>query len=184
MPRHFQRHASVSSKKMIRNIGLTLVACISVGCATTQLPEYNPKLEWLYSGDLHKEIRRATRLRVRDSGTSNLSIRPGKTLIECTTKSELREVLKHLRFKQVNHQWYCMCAGRPTFEWYDGTNLVAEVGLHHGQQMRWPNHWNGDADLTSESSDWLVDWLDQHGVREPKKDLESSRRAANKTNGR
>ena len=168
-------------KETIRIKGLFIIASLLVGCVTARLTEHNPEKEWLYKGDLHKAISRATGLRVRNSGTSSLSERPGKTLIACTDSTELSELLKHLRFKQVNPRWYCMCAGGPTLEWYVGTNLVAEASLHHGERMRWPGHWDGDANLTSESSGWLVDWLDKRGVSEPKKEYESSKKAASQS---
>ena len=69
-----------------------------------------------------------------------------------------------------------MCCGNPTFEFYRGDELVAAIGFHHGQSIRWDNGlWPGDAALTGRSAEYLVEWLDRHGYGEPKQAMMEAR---------
>jgi hypothetical protein len=80
-----------------------------------------------------------------------------------------------------------MCCGTPSFEFFKGEELVATLGFHHGQSMRWPGVWPADGALTSTSADYLVTWLAEHGIREPLEERARQRRmeqAARRRNDR
>ncbi len=59
-----------------------------------------------------------------------------------------------------------MCCDQPTIELYRGEALVAALGLHRGQSLRWSG-WPTDGRLTSEDARALCGWLERHGVANP-----------------
>ena len=155
-----------------------LIPFLVSGCLSQRGPSYDP---WIYSGDLRKRIASATRLRVRSGGTNyhpELREENTRTLFETSDPNELTRLRAKLEFTDEQDGDACFCSGAPTLEWYKGKTLLATVSLQHGTAMRWVKHWPGDARLISTSADWLVNWLAQHGVTEPKREREIERTAA------
>ena len=71
----------------------------------------------------------------------------------------------------------CMCCGNPTFEFYAGDRLLAMVGYHHGERLRWADgKWTGDGELTGPSRESLIAWLSQHGVDGPRQAREQEQK--------
>ena len=48
-------------------------------------------------------------------------------------------------------------------DWYCGQARVALTSVQHWKAIRW-QEFKGDARLTAESSQWLKEWLNAHGV--------------------
>ncbi|MHC4913718.1 MAG: hypothetical protein ACYTE5_12090, partial [Planctomycetota bacterium] len=55
--------------------------------------------------------------------------------------------------------WQCGCCGNPTFEFYRDGQLIATIGLHHGNRIRWPDVWPTDAELPRETKSFIRKWL-------------------------
>lgn len=118
-------------------------------------------------------VKGADRIRVRSGGTCHREPSQEKTLFEV---EGVGEFLARLEIQEDRSGFHCRCCGEPTFEFYSGETLVAVLGFHHGDAVRWPDQWPGDAALTRESSAALCQWLADHGVRGPMEALEQSRR--------
>jgi hypothetical protein len=56
-----------------------------------------------------------------------------------------------------------MCCGYPAIDWYKGDYRLALTSVQHGGAIRWRD-FPGDASLTKESSEWLIDWFLEHGI--------------------
>jgi cytolysin (calcineurin-like family phosphatase) len=57
----------------------------------------------------------------------------------------------------------CPCNGYPRIDWYRGKERLAIVSVQHCKAIRWKG-FQADATLTSKSSQWLQEWLADHGV--------------------
>jgi len=68
---------------------------------------------------------------------------------------------------------HCMCLGNPALELYAGDELVATIGFHHGQSIRW-EAWKHDAVL--QDGNGLVNWLAERGVTGPREEVEGLKR--------
>ena len=136
--------------------------------------EFSENMEADFTG-FRKCIEKANRLRVRSGGSCHRTKEMEKTLIAVTDKQLLEEIASNINFRSQQCAPGCACCGDPTFEWYKGKRLLAMVSLHHGIAMRWPKHWPGDAILTGDSSEWLVQWLAKNGVAEPKQQVDAQK---------
>ncbi len=73
-----------------------------------------------------------------------------------------------------------MCCGDPTFELYSGDRLLAMIGYHPGERLRWADgKWPGDAELTAASRGFFISWLSQHGVEGPQREVDQAQRRQN-----
>jgi len=124
-------------------------------------------------GRLRRAVAGADRLRVRTGGTCHRDISSEYTLCELAGAGRVSDFVKHLKFSGFGGG--CKCCGEPTFEFYRGKELLAMVSLHHGVRLRWREGWPGDGYLTDRSRDWLVNWLADRGIDEPKEEAESAR---------
>jgi hypothetical protein len=123
---------------------------------------------------LRQAVQGATRLRVRSGGTCHRRIEEEKTLIEVTEAQEIERVLKAIDIDESQSGGACACCGSPTFEFYAGERLLAMVGYHHGERLRWAGgEWTGDGELTGSSATFLKSWLSQHGVGGPRREVEA-----------
>jgi hypothetical protein len=85
-----------------------------------------------------------------------------------TDPEEIRKFIAALKISQIFSGGACKCCGYPTLEFYLEKKLLASLGVHHGETLRWPGGpWKGDAELTQAGSDFLTKWLADHGVPEP-----------------
>lgn len=119
-------------------------------------------------------VKGADRIRVRSGGTCHRDPSQEKTLFEV---EGVQDFLARLEIQEDRSGFHCRCCGEPSFEFYSGETLVAVLGFHHGDAVRWPDEWPGDAALTRRSSAALCQWLADHGVRGPLEELERSQRA-------
>jgi hypothetical protein len=116
------------------------------------------------------------RLRIRSGGTCHRDEAAEKTLAEVTKKSEIRAFVDGIGIDEAESGGGCMCCGEPTFEFYRGKELLAMVGFHHGQALRWADgKWSGDAALTPKSAEFVCRWLAEHGVAGPLGEWEENR---------
>jgi len=145
----------------------------------------HPQCEVLtgYHETLAAAVKQATRLRVRSGGTCHRNEAEERTLIEVKTAAEIAALVQSLKFEENAEPFHCMCCGEPSFEFYAGDKLVAVLGFHHGQGMRWAGGpWPGDVHLESNSALHLCDWLEKHGVKGAGEELreQARQRAASK----
>jgi hypothetical protein len=56
----------------------------------------------------------------------------------------------------------CSCLGCPTLELYSEDQLLASIGVQHGQAIRW-DRWKRAAELSDDQA--LNHWLITHGVK-------------------
>jgi hypothetical protein len=70
--------------------------------------------------------------------------------------------------------------GGPAIGFYEGTNALEKITLHHGTGLRWDEGWPGDALLTPTSQVAIAKWFDEHGYSgiedARKKRIEEARR--------
>lgn len=121
-------------------------------------------------------LKDADRLRVRSGGTCHRDLAAEKTLFEVSDPVEIQRLVGSWKVEDSQSGFHCMCCGEPSLEFYQGDKLVTTLGFHHGRSLRWPEGWPGDALLTNVASDSICDFLARHGIEEPKKELESSRK--------
>lgn len=127
---------------------------------------------------LQETLAPATLLRIRSGGTCHRDIAEEKVLYEEKDPAVVKNFATQLRIQPDESGFHCMCCGEPTFEFYWGAELVAMIGFHHGQSLRWVGGWPGDGMLTKECKTFLVDFLAEHGVKGPKEELERPKREA------
>lgn len=108
---------------------------------------------------LTKAVANADRLRVRSGGTCHRDIASEKTLYDEKDVKQIGEFLGHISIHEKTSGFHCMCCGDPSFEFYQGGKLILTIGYHHGQSLRWPGGWPGDAALTGDSARFLNQWL-------------------------
>ncbi len=145
----------------------------------------HPQCEVLsgYHETLAAAVKQATRLRVRSGGTCHRDESKERTLVEVKTAAEIAALVQDLKFEEEAEPFHCMCCGEPSFEFYAGDKLVAMLGFHHGQGMRWAEGpWPGDVHLEINSAIRLCDWLEKHGVKGAGEELreQARQRAASK----
>ncbi len=129
-----------------------------------------PPPDWLYTGQLHAAIRDADRIVVLDGGNDwSETVNAYPVLFEIQDAQHVREVQKHFVFKVNQYAMKCACQGYPVIAWYHGDERIAYVSLQHGRAIRW-DAFQGDATLSDESGQWIVQWLVRNGV--PKAALE------------
>lgn len=129
-----------------------------------------------WAAGFREAVAGTTRVRVRSGGTCHRRIDREKTLAEVTGAAEIREFVEGIGIDEKRSGGHCMCCGDPSFEFYRGKELIATLGFHHGQSVRWPGEWPGDGMLTAASAEFLVRWLDARGVHEPLAAWEKIRR--------
>jgi len=139
-------------------------------------PACDVQYRWMDS--LRKAIQGTTRLRVRAGGTCYpRSEEEEETLVEITDAEEIDRFVKGILIDESQSGGHCMCCGSPTFEFYAGERLLAMVGYHHGERVRWAGGtWTGDGELTDPSRDFLNSWLSQHGVEGPRREVEEKQK--------
>lgn len=113
---------------------------------------------------LHAAVRGADRVLVRTGGTCHRHPENERILLETTDKTEIEAITSRLRVRRSWSWMHCMCCGTPTIEFYKGDKLLAMIGVHHGESLRWPGVWSRDAMLTAESRDQLNRWLQSIGA--------------------
>lgn len=138
----------------------------------------NPQLEiWHDWGEaLRRALTEVSRVRVRSGGTCHRRISEEKTLFEVDEKAEIEKLVDAIRMAEDPSHGHCMCCGNPSMEFYEGEELVATLGFHHGRSLRWPGGWPGDGAITMESAHQLCLFLDKRGVSGPLQEFEEGRR--------
>lgn len=125
-----------------------------------------------------QEVRSADRIRVRSGGTCHRQVDSEATLFEIKDRQGVDRLLAAIEIDDEGGGFHCACCGDPTFEFYSGTTLVASLGFHHGQTLRWVDGWEDDSLLTAESGKALCEWLAEHGVKEPLEEWQEGQRTA------
>lgn len=126
-----------------------------------------------WADSLRNAVRQTTRIRIRSGGTCHRQPDQEKTLAEITEQDEISRFLDGIAIDEAGSNFYCGCCGNPTLEFYEGDRLLAMVGYHHGQSLRWAGgEWPTDALLTRSSQTFMVSWLAQHGVQGPRHEVE------------
>ncbi|HEX6812335.1 MAG TPA: hypothetical protein VF384_11975 [Planctomycetota bacterium] len=120
----------------------------------------------------------ADRLVLRTGGTCHRDEARDKVLFETAAAEEIAKVLPLLRVLEDRGSFHCMCCGTPTLMFFAAGKEIASIGVHHGASIRWSNGWNSDAVLTREAAEGLVQWLADHGDRDPLLERRSSQARA------
>jgi tetratricopeptide (TPR) repeat protein len=112
--------------------------------------------------DLDRVLPRVTRVCVRGGGTLRGKALPTEELLDVTAPESLRALRGCLRVLEDPRTFkHCSCLGGPTLELFGGTDLLAVIGLHHGQAIRW-SRWKHDAVLWDGPA--LTAWLTAQGL--------------------
>jgi len=161
----------------MKHLACTVLFCLAVIFSNTifanDVPIQPTVAEVDWTAPLHKAVRGATRLRVRTGGTCHRNPEKEKTLLDLRETDEIAEVIANITIDPNENGFHCMCCGGPTLEFYRGDELLAMLGYHHGLSLRWPNgNWAGDGLLTESARDFLISWLEEHGVSGPKEEYE------------
>lgn len=147
--------------------------------AVSQFRKAHPacKVEYGWVDSLRNAVQGTTKLRVRSGGTCHRRPKEEKTLAEVTDPQEIERFLKTVDIDESRSRGVCACCGNPTFEFYAGERLLAMVGYHHQQRLRWAGgEWGADGELTARSQESLLSWLTQHGVDGPRQAREQEQR--------
>ena len=127
-----------------------------------------------WGASMQVALKPATRLRIRSGGTCHRELEAEKTLFETKAANEIQQLLAGIQINEEKSGFHCMCCGNPSLEFYDGDQLIATLGFHHGMGLRWPGGWPGDAALTPQSVDFLIEWLANRNVTGPRKEREAA----------
>jgi hypothetical protein len=106
----------------------------------------------------------------KDMEDRTIELRPVHTI---SMPGAVQALLDAIVIDEENSGFHCMCIGGPAIGFYDGTNCLAEITLHHGTGMRWDQGWPGDAALTPASQVILAKWFEKNGYP----DIEEARLA-------
>jgi hypothetical protein len=156
---------------MKRRRQFLIVLLVSCSLLAAAYLTYGMQRGWTDS--LQKAVQGSTRLRIRSGGTCHRRIEREKTLAEITDAGEINRFIHGIVINGRRSGGACMCCGDPTFEFYAGDRLLAMVGYHHGERLRWAGgKWTGDGELTGPSRDFLLTWLSQHGVDGPRRKVQ------------
>ncbi len=125
---------------------------------------------------LDEQLDAATRVRVIDGGMQSGKPLGKKVLVDTTDPADLATVRRSLRIVEDSETFgHCMCLGDLTIQLYDGKQLLATLGFHHGRSIRW-DAWKHDALLVDGMV--MLDWLAEGGVTGPKQAYESAQQEA------
>ena len=152
---------------------LPILCAVAIsGCASVQPYSLEP---WTYSGNLHKRISDATRLRLRTGGNTCCGpVTNATTIVSVTDPAALADFGGRLEFAAHQTADACFCCGGPTLEWYRKDHLLATVSIQHWTHLRWLKGWPGDARLTDASARWLAGWCETNGVKGAREGLGQS----------
>jgi tetratricopeptide (TPR) repeat protein len=124
------------------------------------------KETWKYTGQFDTAVATTDRIVIRDGGfPDSYSTGVEPTLFEVGDVQEVKEVVRHLEFEELQMISRCHCAGFPEMDFYSGAERLALTSVQHGKAIRW-DAWPVDIALTTASQTWLVQWLVRHGVAE------------------
>jgi hypothetical protein len=144
-----------------------LIGCCSVYAVSRGIAQFR------WTSSLRQAVQGTTRLRVRSGGTCHRNLSREETLADITDAAEIDRVVKGIAIDWPNSGRSCACCGSPTFEFYAGDKLLAMLGYHHGQNLRWAGGpWWGDGALTPASRTFLNSWLSRHGVTGPQAEVD------------
>jgi hypothetical protein len=147
---------------MARFVSAAFVVAILLGGCSRSQPT------WSYNGELHKAIEKTDRIVVYDAGYDYYGkASKAKPIREVSDAAEVQRVAGQLEFEKKQVLTMCPCTGYPRIDWYRGKDRIAIVSVQHGETIRWKG-FQGDARLTPKSSQFLVQWLGEHGVSEEK----------------
>jgi hypothetical protein len=113
-------------------------------------------------------------------------------LFVVTNPVEVAAVAGHMRFLAITTsnslEGTCMCDGAPGIDWHKDKKRLALTSMQHGKAIRWHGFATmrilgihvryGDAPLTPDAREWLINWLAKKGVREPLDEIEAGKRRA------
>lgn len=84
-------------------------------------------------------------------------------LIDTGNPQAIQSLAESMRIvEELSSLHHCSCLGGPSIELYAGHELIASIGIHHGQSLRW-KQWHDDAPLSS--GERLTEWLIDHGIK-------------------
>ena len=125
------------------------------------------KVRHTWKAALKDALSGVDRLRIRSGGTCHRDAASEKTLAEVKDSREIGDFVDGIEIDESKANFHCRCCGEPSFEFYRGESLVVTVGFHHGESLRWPDGWIGDARLRPKSATFIVDWLAKRQVKGP-----------------
>lgn len=165
--------------KIVLFIGL-----LSIGACQT-IPALSRRTQ-----SLRDALTDVTKLHIR----SNSGSLRGKILLEIEDADTIAMIVNNIHVSDpvvigVSEDGYqivrtssCACFGSHMFEFFLDNRIVVHLSLHHGTDLRWcGGKWTGDGPLTTESRDFLLEWLAEHGIKEPKEEYEEDLRRAEKS---
>ena len=107
--------------------------------------------------DLDALLPRVTRVRVRSGGMLQGRALAWPVLIDTLDAAAIAALSTCLAIREApGGSGHCCCLGGPTLELFAGSELVATIGIQHGDSIRW-GRWRPDAPLRSDQiSRWFV----------------------------
>ena len=112
--------------------------------------------------DLDQLLPKVTRVRALASGMFRGQAMSSEAVLDTSDAQALTDFRKTLRIAEDRRTFsHCSCLGGPTLELFSGPELLATIGLQHGQAMRW-KQWKHDAKLCN--GQILNDWLTRYGI--------------------
>lgn len=125
-----------------------------------------------WEDSLRSKLARVNHLRVRSGETSHREREGGATLFEIKDGEKIQNLINRITINQERSGFHCMCYGDPCLEFYEGNKLVATLGFHHGQSLRWDGGlWPGDANVSKPSARLLCNLIAAEGHHGPQEQL-------------
>ena len=136
---------------------------IAVGVALALVAMLLLPLTWPSERRLKAALAQADRVVVRSGGLCHRRPADEKLLFAIENPADVRAFIETIQIRALPGALRCLCCGDPTFEFYQGGEMVAAIGFHHGKRLRWDG-WEADGSLTRQSSAGLVQILREHGL--------------------
>ena len=112
--------------------------------------------------NLDQLLPKVTRVRAIAGGLLRGKAMSSEALLDTSDEQALADFRQALRIVEDPQTFsHCSCPGGPTLELFSGEELLATIGLQHGQAIRW-KQWKQDANLCKGQA--LNEWLTRFGI--------------------
>ena len=128
-----------------------------------------------WEGALQSKLAGSDLLRVRSSGQGQGEDVKGPALLEIRNTDKIENLLRHITINRERSGYLRMCTSEFHLDFYRNGKLIASLGFHQGQCLRWQGGlWNGDAEISIPSARILCNLMATEGHHGPQKKLQAA----------
>ena len=148
----------------------TVLWLVAAGCPAEVQNEWD--------ASLHKALNGTSMLRICSGRGCSGNPDKENELLEIHDTGELSEFIAHISLDPEESGILSACLGDQLLDFFSADKVIASLELMGDRVIRWRDgEWEGDAVLSRESAEYLVNWLDERGFRGPRKEYEESLRS-------